>query len=61
MMDIIQKKVEDNIQSLEPDALVKMWLPLTMQGFQGLGEIQKAFWSQMQNVGTDSDKSSKKK
>ena len=52
IMDKIQKKVEDSISSLEPEALVKTWMPLTMQGFQGLGEIQKAFWSQMNMMNT---------
>lgn len=63
IMDKIQKKVEDSISSLEPEALVKTWMPLTMQGFQGLGEIQKAFWSQMNmmNTASSEDDKSKKK
>ena len=54
IMDKIQKKVEDSISSLEPEALVKTWMPMTMQGFQGIGEIQKAFWSQMNMMNSTS-------
>lgn len=52
IMSQIQKRVEDSIHSLEPEALVKTWMPLTMQSFQGLGEIQKTFWSQMNMMNT---------
>lgn len=61
MMDEIQKKLEDSIHSLEPEALVKTWIPMTMQGFQGIGEIQKAFWSQMNSMSTKTSESEKDK
>ncbi len=44
LMEQLQKKLEENIQSLDPETLVKTWLPLTMQGW---GEVQKMFWENM--------------
>jgi hypothetical protein len=36
--------LSENIQTLDPEQLVKTWLPLSIQGW---GEVQKMFWSQM--------------
>lgn len=44
MMEEIEKKMQENIRSLDPETLVKTWLPLTLQSWS---EMQKAFWSQM--------------
>lgn len=44
LMDDLEQKMAENIQSLEPEQLVKTWLPLSIQGW---GEVQKMFWSQM--------------
>ena len=44
MMEEMEKKIAENIQNLDPEQLVKTWMPMSMQGW---GEIQKMFWSQM--------------
>lgn len=44
MMDDIEAKMAENIQSLDAEQMVKTWLPMSIQGW---GEIQKMFWSQM--------------
>lgn len=44
MMAEIEKKMQENVRNLDPETLVKTWLPLTIQSW---GEMQKAFWSQM--------------
>ena len=44
MMQEIEAKMQDNIRNLDPETMVKTWLPATMQGW---GEMQKMFWSQM--------------
>jgi len=44
MMEELEKKMQDNIRNLDPESMVKTWLPLTIQGWS---EIQKAFWAQM--------------
>jgi hypothetical protein len=51
MMDQLEQKIAENIQSLDPEQLVKTWLPLSIQGW---GEVQKMFWQQM-GMGTAED------
>ena len=48
MQERLMKDVEEQMvaamRSMEPDALMKTWLPASMQGFESL---QKMFWSAM--------------
>lgn len=47
MMEELEKKMQENIRTLDPETFVKTWMPATVQGW---GDMQKAFWSQM-NMG----------
>lgn len=60
MMQEIEAKLQDNIRNLDPETMVKTWLPATMQGW---GEMQKMFWSQMGGMpgASESGKPSKDK
>ena len=40
----VQKRLASNIAAMEPDQLLKTWLPA---GLQGLEQMQRAIWSQM--------------
>lgn len=44
MMKELEARMVENIHAMEPENLMKTWLPATMQGW---GEMQKMFWSQM--------------
>lgn len=44
LMKELEDKMQDNIRNLSPEDMVKTWMPATMQG---IGEMQKVFWSQM--------------
>lgn len=48
MQDAVMKELEnrmrENIRSLDPEVMLKTWLPATIQGW---GEVQKIFWDQM--------------
>jgi len=44
MMEEIQRRVVTGLENMEPEALMKTWLPL---GLQGMDQLQKMFWSQM--------------
>ncbi len=44
MMKELEGKMQENIRNLTPEEMVKTWMPATMQG---IGEMQKMFWSQM--------------
>lgn len=44
LMGEIQKRVMANLEAMDPETVVKAWLPL---GLQGLEQVQKMFWRQM--------------
>ena len=47
LMQQIQDRMSANLQAMEPEAMLKTWLPASIQGFE---QIQKAFWSQMSSA-----------
>jgi hypothetical protein len=44
LMADLEERLKQNIQDLEPEALVAKWLPL---GLQGMEQMQKAMWAAM--------------
>tara|TARA_B100002003_G_C13718388_1_gene359893 strand:- start:143 stop:421 length:279 start_codon:yes stop_codon:yes gene_type:complete len=59
LMREIEAKMQDNIRNLDPETMVKTWLPATIQGW---GEMQKMFWNQMGGMpGSPGSTSSKAK
>lgn len=48
MMAEIERQMVDSIRNLDPETMVKTWLPATIQGW---GEMQKLFWAQMGSLG----------
>lgn len=44
LMKQMQARLSENIRQMDPEALAKTWVPMTMQGW---GELQKTFWGQM--------------
>ncbi len=44
MMREIQDQMHANLQAMDPDTMLKTWLPA---GIQGMEQLQKMFWSQM--------------
>jgi len=54
LMQQIQDRMSANLQAMEPEAMLKTWLPAGLQGFE---QMQKMFWSQMTNaMGKDGKK-----
>lgn len=49
MMAEIEKRMRDNIRSLDPETMLKTWLPATIEGW---GQAQKMFWDQMGAAGS---------
>jgi len=43
MMAEMQERMMANLQAMDPETLLKTWLPA---GIQGMEQLQKAFWSQ---------------
>ncbi len=44
VMEELGKRMSAGLESMDPEALMKTWMPL---GLQGLEQAQKMFWSQM--------------
>lgn len=44
LMKELENQMRENMRSLDPETMLKTWLPATMQGW---GEVQKMFWNQM--------------
>ena len=40
----LEKRMRANIEQMDPETMLRTWLPA---GMQGLEQIQKAFWSQL--------------
>lgn len=57
MMKELETRMAENLRALDPETLVKTWMPMTMQGW---GDMQKMFWSQMGVTMPDDPKSKKK-
>jgi hypothetical protein len=54
LMQQIQDRMSANLQAMEPEAMLKTWLPASLQGFE---QMQKMFWNQMTNaMGKDGKK-----
>ncbi len=44
VMESLGKRMSAGLEAMDPEALMKTWMPL---GLQGLEQAQKMFWSQM--------------
>jgi hypothetical protein len=43
----LEARLRANIQAMDPEVMVKTWLPA---GMQGIEQMQKMFWSQVQQT-----------
>ena len=55
VMDEIQHRMTEGLKVMEPDQLMKTWMPVGLQGWE---QMQKAFWGQVS--ARAGDKSGKK-
>jgi len=44
VMAQLQEQLQSNLKAMEPEALMKTWLPVSLQGWE---QLQRMFWSQM--------------
>ena len=52
MMEEVQKRMLEGLQAMTPEAMFKVWLPASIQGWE---EIQKAFWTQISGAASSLD------
>jgi hypothetical protein len=43
LMQQLQDRMQQNLAAIEPETLMKTWLPVSIQGFE---QLQKMFWPQ---------------
>lgn len=56
MMDQLSERLAENIQTMEPDALMKTWVPAIFQGWSQMQQnLQQNFWGQMAQRGEKSE------
>lgn len=48
LMEMVSRRLSDNIQTMAPEDLMKTWVPAL---FQGWSDIQSHFWNQMTSMG----------
>ena len=48
LMEMVSRRLSENIQTMEPEMLMKTWVPAL---FQGWSDIQSHFWNQMNGMG----------
>ena len=53
MMDEIENRMRANMEAMDPETLMKTWMPGGVQGFE---QLQKMFWAQMGQSGPNDDK-----
>jgi len=44
VMAQLQEQLQSNLKAMEPEALMKTWLPVSLQGWE---QLQRMFWTQM--------------
>lgn len=44
LMNQMQERLSASLQAMDPETMMKTWLPASLQGFE---QVQKMFWSQM--------------
>lgn len=54
VMAQLQEQLQANLRAMEPEALLKTWLPASLQGWE---QLQRMFWSQMGGASGNNDKS----
>ncbi|MFO1152555.1 MAG: DUF6489 family protein [Rhodospirillales bacterium] len=57
LMGEIENRLKKSMQAMEPDALVKMWLPASLSGLE---QWQKFVWSRLTGGGRGNDESEDK-
>lgn len=48
MMSQIQERMEASLNAVDPETMMKVWLPA---GVQGMEQLQKLFWSHFASAG----------
>jgi len=50
----IEGRLRSGLDSMNPEAVFKTWIPASMQGVEQMQQLQQAFWSQLASIATGS-------
>ena len=50
LMGEIEQRLRAGVESMNPESLIKTWLPASMQGIEQVQQIQQAFWQQLASI-----------
>lgn len=46
----MQDQVQKNMSAMDPEGIMKTWMPNAMSGMQAFSDLQKSIWDQMTSV-----------
>lgn len=46
----MQDQVQKNMSAMDPEGIMKAWMPNAMSGMQAFSDLQKSIWDQMTSV-----------
>ena len=52
MMEEVENRMRANMEAMDPEILMKTWLPAGIEGFE---QMQKTFWAQTGQAGSAKD------
>ncbi len=53
MMADVEERMRANLNAMDPETMMKTWLPASVQGWD---QLQKMFWSQVSGASPDAKK-----
>lgn len=54
LMDQLQERMSGYLSAMDPEVMVKNWLPLSFQNWEQLQQLQRLFWAQVTGAGRSS-------
>lgn len=57
----MQEQIQKNMSAMDPEGMMKLWMPNAMGGMQAFSELQKSIWEQMTQVAASDQPFSTKK
>ena len=57
----MQDQIQKNMTAMDPEGMMKMWMPNAMGGMQAFSDLQKSIWEQMTTVAMSDQPNAAKK
>ena len=56
IMGEIEERLKTSLNSMNPEQVIKTWLPASMQGVEQMQQMQQAFWQQLAGIASGTGK-----